>query len=846
MPEKPILIFPSPSIVSRYKMTGGADKEFRRPTRQTQSGRIGPKFQTLESAFENKRIEFQQDANGADPEMVLVFETRGTIKDFFNAVIKFPELEWLAEFESDFEQDELFYYVGTNKEIKGKIFFIMSNHQGLIQLQSLWYNYYVPGIPFQRGFTKWRDLFDLLYDVRPWGLKDRIEETGILLDWQQRINENQEIIPFEIELWFRTSPNQRLAARNNILQLIGEFEGQLLKETIIEEIAYHSVLVNAPIGIFSNLTDNTNISFFKASDIMYIRPVGQCAIGIGLTEDSGISDNDINSVPQLPPIIALLDGLPIQNHDKLANRLTIDDVDNFELNYPAVFRKHGTAMASIIIHGDINASTPPIKSFLYVRPVMKYFTDPNGGHEGIPENELTVDIFHRAVKRIFENEDGTPSEYKSVKIINISIGDPMRIFDNTMSSWARLLDWLSVKYNVLFIVSAGNCLEGIDFNLGINELRALCANPNNLTNTTIEHFFNGIRNRKIIAPAESINSLTVGAAHKDLSNGFPALNRLNIFNQDTLFSPISRFGLGYRRSIKPDLLMPGGRVLFNEPLGVSTLRLNNAIVAPGIKVAAPSPTSTINNTSHTRGTSNAAAMLSHTAALLHETLSEDNINDAVTDEYFPLLAKSLLVHGTSWNDSIEALIGNSINNYGGNRKDLVSRFVGYGELDSEKILECTSKRVTLIGFGDLMAEEAHIYKLPLPISISGQVAWRKLIVTLAWFSPVNCKNQIYRKSKLWIDFPDKHHEDLLSVSRKFYDHDTVNRGTVQHEIFEGTRAAVFTDGAFLPIRVNCKEDAPKLVEHVKYAISVTLEVDDALNVDIYNDIRVALQTQVQI
>jgi len=139
----------------------------------------------------------------------------------------------------------------------------MSNHQGLHQLKSLWDNYYIPGVKFERGSTKWRDLFDLLFDIRFWGFRDRIDETGIMKDWKFRIDSNKERIPFEIELWFRKNDTLRVATREKIIELIEEFEGQLLKECIVEDISYHSLLVEAPIGIFDNLTEDTNISFLR-------------------------------------------------------------------------------------------------------------------------------------------------------------------------------------------------------------------------------------------------------------------------------------------------------------------------------------------------------------------------------------------------------------------------------------------------------------------------------------------------------------------------------------------------------------------------------------------------------
>ena len=71
------------------------------------------------------------------------------------------------------------------------------------------------------------------------------------------------------------------------------------------------------------------------------------------------------------PRVALLDGLPFQNHDALAGRLLIDDPDGVADDYPITARNHGTAMASLIIHGDLSSAGDPLDRPLYVRPIMR-------------------------------------------------------------------------------------------------------------------------------------------------------------------------------------------------------------------------------------------------------------------------------------------------------------------------------------------------------------------------------------------------------------------------------------------------------------------------------------------
>jgi hypothetical protein len=847
MPEKPLLIFPSPSVIGRYKLTSGPNKPFKSPTKQKQVERIQPMLDVLENALQQRRITLQSDVSGVEPEMVLVFETRGPVQDFFKAVRHIRELEWLGEMEKDFEPDELFSYENKEKQIRGKFFFILTNHQALRKILRLWSNYKY-GHKFDRGTTKWRDLFSLLYDVRLWGVQDRISETGILEDWNFRIQNQEERIPFELELWFRKSPALREAAVAKIQDLIDQFDGEIISQSIIEPIAYHGLLIKAPIQIFNNLTEQTDIDFFKASDIMFLRPVGQCAVK--LSDQIETIELPVQQEPGelSAPIVALFDGLPLQNHTILANRLTIDDPDNFAQGYLASARFHGTGMSSVIIHGDKTDNNLPIQSRLYVRPILKSTRTFRGDVELIPEEELIVDLIHRAVRRLFERDGDNDPIAPTIKIINLSVGDPFRIFDNTMSSWAKLLDWLSFKYKVLFIVSAGNCVDDLDYSHLNGPFSTLLATPNNLKSESLKIIYNNNRHRKIISPAESINAITAGASDFDSLTYQAPNNRVMLFTTASHPSPLSRMGLGFKRSIKPDVLAPGGRALFGQRAGQSILSWVEGFREPGIQTAAPSPNNSLSGTVYSNGTSNSAALLSHLSAKLHENFLESGFGNELTGNLFPLIAKSLLVHCASWDEHAAQEIINAIALQNGNQKDLVTRFLGYGNLTPDRIFECTDKRVTLIGYGSLAPEQAHLYNLPVPVAISGSTLWRSLTVTLAWFSPVNSLNQTYRQAKLWFDFPNKSHESILSISRKFYDNDTVNRGTVQHEIFDGQRASAFLEGTELPIRVNCKEDAPGMPkgQEITYVMAVTLEVHPSLRTDIYNDIRLRIRPRVPV
>src|SRR5690606_36472565 len=124
--------------------------------------------------------------------------------------------------------------------------------------------------------------------------------------------------------------------------------------------------------------------------------------------------------------------------------------------------------------------------------------------------------------------------------------------------------------------------------------------------------------------------------------------------------------------------------------------------------------------------------------------------------------KGLLVHGASWNQTYD--LSNQVLRTPGDStfKDKhVPRYLGYGFVNEDKILNGTEQKVTLIGFSRIKKEEGHIYEVPLPPSLSSNRIKRRVTITLTWFTPVNHNNQKYRQAQLWFNSDN----DVLQVSR---------------------------------------------------------------------------------
>ena len=173
---------------------------------------------------------------------------------------------------------------------------------------------------------------------------------------------------------------------------------------------------------------------------------------------------------------------------------------------------------------------------------------------------------------------------------------------------------------------------------------------------------------------------------------------------------------------------------------------------------------------------------------------------------------------------------------------IAARYLGYGTPDIKRVIECTERRATALGYGSIRKDEKHEFMFPLPPSLSGLNEERSLIITLAWFSPINPDSRKYRKANLSFDPPD----DEAGVKRINAHWQHVKNGTVQHEVLEGNEVVTYQDGESLEIDVVCRQDAGSLDESVNYGLAVTLEVAEEVEIPIYEEIRQRIEVPIPI
>jgi hypothetical protein len=735
------------------------------------------------------------------------------------------------------------------KPLNGRLYLSMSSQKGLEELTSLWTKWKETGdLPYGKG--KWKEVFGQITNIRRWGIQEQLIETGVKEEWKESLEQDDTApVNFQIELFYRTLKQLRDENESALLQIIGQLGGSLISNFIdIPEIRFHGVKAELPAsGVAEILRDIENESselvILRFSGIMYYRPTGQ-----SFTSSSTESFDVQLSPPTDPvsgdPVVAILDGVPFSEHSWLKGRLLLDDADNLESEYQPGERKHGTAMASLVLHGELDKNETPLNRPVYFRPIMQ--PNASGGwspdffEEHIPQDVFFEDRIWRAVRRMFEGEGATPPQAPSVRVINLSIGDRAHQFGFSLSPCAKLLDWLSWKYNVLFCVSIGNHKTSLD--LGLNETEFKNTKEQERIGLTLSEINRQVSIRRLLSPSESLNSISVGSLHCDESSITALPHHVDVLPKPNMPSPLNSLGYGFRRSIKPEILFPGGKQLYKLPLlpGSTSFEWSPTVKGPGQKVATESSTSgSLNQTIYTRGSSNATALATRSAAQINEVIEDimaQNVGK-LPETHIPVIIKTLLTHGAIKGESMEEL-KYYLTPLAPPRKakEFISKFTGYGAVDIERVLYCTEQRATIVGAGTIEQKTIHEYRLPLPPSLANEMEWRRLIITLGWFTPINPGHRYLRQAALSFAPPKK--DEPLLLERSELDPHQVKRGTLQHEILQSQKVSDYQDGDFLVIPVQCRADATdSLDDHINYALAVTLEVKEGLKIPIYQEIQ---------
>lgn len=799
--------------MARRKGGGGAQKARKFTPEGHGATAAGQKLTELARQLdaETSVLQLQGNPNALAPERLLVFELTGTILEFEKAVRLVPGLEFLGV--EDLEPDVI--------DKRPSLYLMVPSDAALRNIVTLWQNWRRTGkVP--RRFSAWKAMLSQLRDIRRWGPQDRITEadTDILT---AEADVGAANVRVEVELVFRPDGTEIEGEARGSITARG---GTIISAARIGGAGYHALLADIPTQALRDALLRRPNSLTMSDAVFQIRPQS-VSQAVALEE-----------VPEFPaggsvelagePIAAIFDGVPLAGHPRLAGTLSLDDP--FALEALAVGpRGHGTAMASAVVHGDLNQMWDrPLERRVHFVSMMYATPDPE--HRELFPDRLPADMFEQAIVGMREGASPTAPH---VIIINVSLGDANKAFANRISGWARVVDYLASKYGILFVISAGNHLSALETpNVNATQFEALTSQEK--MRSALRASAAQIAMRRVLAPAEAVNGITVGALHAD---SFVYPNQLPVWTFDVwansgLCTISSGLGPGYGGATKPDILAPGGKHHVRLMPHGDHHRLQplerSAATFGGIAVAAPqSPTSLSPNVvARSVGSSVAAALATGVATRAHEAL------EAAYPDFVSLpsaqraaLLKALLVHGARWTHARDLLIeilGPDDTSKHYRQKDNVRRYLGFGAYDPELVINCANDRATLWAVGTVNADEGKRFQIPWPDAMTGKPQPHGVFATLAWFSPPRPGAVAYRAVRMKIVELDQMGNAGISATGLQPDPKQAHRGTVVHRRWDGEDAAAIAANGFITLDIQREKD--ELEQPTHFAVVATLEM----------------------
>ena len=378
-PNKPLLRVTPSDAKTRKKGSSGFLPPPGSFSQQRQRQNIGPKFDRLTEVLSRDKsgLELRNDPTAMAPERLLVFEVRGSVSGFANAIRNVPGLELIDEEEF------------TDEEDKSPVAYLMvPDNQALKNILSLW-NRWLEGKAMETGFAPWGNVFNTLRDLRPWGPSDRISEPEIKILHEEIEGRNDtDIITLEIELVFRGNENSAESGLEIVSKSIRDAGGSIVSAARIAEIAYQAILAQLPVKAVRSIIELNQNGIAGLDPVQHIRP--QSLVASSELGDASSIENVPELMPTPAPILALIDGVPVSQHPLLANHVSVDDIFGLEPNTTLPSRRHGTSMASLIIHGDRNNQEAPLPRTIHTIPVL-------GEGDRFPTDRLIIDLIYQAV-----------------------------------------------------------------------------------------------------------------------------------------------------------------------------------------------------------------------------------------------------------------------------------------------------------------------------------------------------------------------------------------------------------------------------------------------------------------
>jgi len=350
---------------------------------------------------------------------------------------------------------------------------------------------------------------------------------------------------------------------------------------------------------------------------------------------------------------------------------------------------HGTKVAGRAVYGDCRVCADAGRFV----PVNKIFSVKVVNDQGeFPDSKLVVNQMRESI--------GALAREHGVRIFNISLGDRTKVYTGGKpGGWAAILDELAREFDVLIIVSAGNCvLPAFD-----QAEEAVTGFPAYLLEE---------RNR-LLEPASAAIAVSVGSiAH---GPGLPG----DLFDAPSIQaiteagdpSPFTRAGPGIRSAIKPEFVDYGGTGVLDAV--AREFKTGHDLPAAGVIV--PRHDYINGLLTAASGTSHASPAVAFKAARVLRAFPAASAN----------LIRALLANAASKPERADNYV-----------PETALRLFGYGLIDPERAVGSDESRVVLYAEEELEIDHFAVFEVPMPEIFRTERGRRTIRATLAFDPPV--------------------------------------------------------------------------------------------------------------
>lgn len=560
--------------------------------------------------------------------------------------------------------------------------------------------------------------FDGLQNIGIPSYEDRI---GVRL--KQEGFPTKEFFYLDVDLWHPGDTNAARQVLTELRRLCNQYNGRLKEELRTSSLLLAKVYCNkvlAEILLKMPFVARVDLPPYLQTAYSKIREV--------------TLPRQINLPSEDDPTVCIVDSGVIAGHPLLMNWVIEErDFDTGE-NTVVDLNGHGTAVAGIVVYGNIascieNDTWEP-KVRVCSAKVLRHEEDPLNPDLG---NAVFPDEYR--IERVVEEAIRYFAQERKCRIFNLSLGNALEIYNGGRQfAWAEKLDELARELDVVMVVSSGNRTEP--------------PTPDGVY--TREQFQQAVRNQllseehRICNPATSALAMTVGAIARADALGEPQED-MGIRLRDAFAgspknspSPFTRTGLGYtfdltKSAIKPDVVDYGGNYALQVIAGGSPRWVKGHIL-----LGEPTITKEISGryVGTMTGTSFACPHISHAAAIATKSL-ESALGRVPSANLVRALVGSATVLPKCSLDWPE--------------EEKMLQLIGYGICSTEDLVWSKTNRVRLIAMDEIGEDKLHIYQVKVPTEFLTLPGKRGITVALAYDPPVRGSRKEYLARTMWFE-----------------------------------------------------------------------------------------------